>query len=55
MGKREVDRLKETGCPLSLAVFEIIQFSEISQKYGYKVSDTLMRALVDGCNTNPRS
>ena len=50
-GKREAERARQTGQPLSVALLEIDQFKEISKKFGYIVSDEILRTLVDGCKS----
>jgi len=48
-GNQEVERIRVNGGALSLIVFEVDKFSEISRKDGYNTSDSLLQNLVHKC------
>jgi diguanylate cyclase (GGDEF)-like protein len=50
-GKKEAERTRADNVPLSMVMFEITEFNDISRRYGHNIGDTLVRAIADGCRS----
>ena len=51
-GHREIERAQSTGLPLSMVIYEIEKFQEISKKYSYHTSDQLLQSMVESYKSN---